>query len=90
MKRNVFLVLAVLLLAPPAVLHAADSSSRIELGPPETVLANHALGLRYFPDERLAVVRTKTDCRVIVAAGVSSFLQEGRKWGRSRGPQRSA
>ena len=62
-----------LLLAPLAAL----ASMSIELGPPETVLADKALGLRYFPDGRLAVVRTKPDCRVLVSAGVSSFLLEG-------------
>jgi len=69
--------LTALLLAPLVALHAADNSTRIELGDPEVVLADKALGLRYFPDERLAVVRTKPDCRVLVAAGVSSFLLEG-------------
>jgi hypothetical protein len=66
-----------LLLTPLVLFHAAEDPKRVELGPPETVLADKALGLRYFPDERLAVVRTKPDCRVIVAAGVSSFLLEG-------------
>jgi hypothetical protein len=75
--RNNVLLLTALLLLPLATLRAADISKRVELGPPETVLADKALGLRYFPDERLAVVRTKPDCRVIVAAGVSSFLLEG-------------
>ena len=41
------------------------------------MLADKALGLRYFPDGRLAVVRTKPDCRVILSAGVTSFLLEG-------------
>jgi len=72
-----FTLLAVLLWAPPATLPAADNSTRIELGPPETVLADQALGLRWFPDGRLAVVRTQPDCRVIVPAGVTSFLLEG-------------
>src|SRR4051812_47411635 len=46
------------------------------LGPPETVLADGELGLRAFPDGCLAVVRTGPDCRVLVAAGVSSVLLE--------------
>jgi hypothetical protein len=61
---------------------AADNSSRITLGPPETVLADQAFGLRAFPDGRLAVVRTKPDCRVILAAGVSSTLLEGSAMGK--------
>ena len=76
MKR-LLMLLTVLLLAPLVELHAADYSDRVKLGPPETVLADKALGLRYFPDGRLAVVRTKPDCRVILSAGVSSFLLEG-------------
>lgn len=55
---------------------------RIELGPPEVVLAHGQLGLSYFPDGRLAVVRTQPVCRVLVAAGVSSFLLEGPAMGR--------
>ena len=55
---------------------------RIELGPPETVLADGVFGLRFFPEERLAVVRTTPDCRVLVSAGVSSFLLEGPAMGK--------
>ncbi len=65
----------------PAALHAAAEARRVELGPQETVLADNALGLRYFPDERLAMVRTKPDCRVLVAAGIASFLLEGPELG---------
>ena len=55
----------------------ADNAIRIDLGPSETVLADNALGLRAFPDGRLSVIRTKPECRVILAAGVSSYLLEG-------------
>jgi len=48
------------------------------LGEPEVVLTNGQYGLKYFPDERLAVIRTKPDCRVIIAAGVRSVLLEGK------------
>ena len=82
MKRNELLTITALLLAPLAALHAGDIPRHIELGPPETVLADNALGLRYFPDGRLAVVRTKPNCRVIVSAGVSSFLLEGPEMGK--------
>lgn len=60
----------------------AQSCPRVQLGQPETVLANGQLGLKYFPDERLAVVRTQPDCRVIVAAGVASYLLEGPELGK--------
>jgi hypothetical protein len=53
----------------------------VELGSPETVLGDKALGLRYFPDGGLAVVKMAPDCRVIVAGGVSSFLLEGPSMG---------
>lgn len=70
-------LLTALLLAPLAALYAADRPVRVELGPPETVLADQALGLRYFPDGRMAVVRTNPDCCVILSAGVSSFRLDG-------------
>lgn len=73
-----FLVSATtMLIARLSALNAADDSNRIELGPPETVLADKALGLRYFPDGGMAVVQTQPVCRVLVAAGVSSYLLEG-------------
>lgn len=56
---------------------AEHDKPSIPLGPPETVLADRGLGLRYFPDGRLAVIRTRPQCRVIISAGVSSFLLEG-------------
>ena len=80
--RPTITFLTALLLAPLAESHAADHSNRVELGPPETVLADKALGLRYFPDGRLAVLSAKPDCRVILSAGVSSFLLEGPAMGR--------
>jgi len=76
-----FIVLSFLLLASLAALCAAEPA-RVVLGEQETVLADGELGLRYFPDERLAVVRTEPDCRVIVAAGVASFLLEGPAMGK--------
>jgi len=82
MQPRTSLTLCALLLAPFTTLRAADTSKRVELGPPETVLADKALGLRYFPDGGLAMVRTKPDCRVIVSAGVSSFLLEGTEMGK--------
>ena len=82
MKRSTLPILAALLLMPPVTLRAVEAAMRVELGPPETVLADQALGLRYFPDERLAVLRTKPDCRVLMAAGVASHLIEGPDMGR--------
>jgi len=81
-RSRILPFLAVLLLAPSMVLAAGEVARRVELGPAETVLADNALGLRYFPDERLAVVRTKPDCRVIIAAGIASFLLEGPAMGK--------
>ncbi|MCX7826873.1 MAG: hypothetical protein N2689_15140 [Verrucomicrobiae bacterium] len=77
MSLKLTFIVATLLLGPLSALGAADGAKRIELGPAETVLADKALGLRYFPDGRLAVGRTRPDCRVLLAAGVSSFLLEG-------------
>ncbi len=80
--KHALTFLAAFLLALRVGLGADGSPMRIELGPPETVLADKALGLRYFPDGRFAVVRTKPDCRAIVSAGVSSFLLEGATMGK--------
>ena len=74
---SVRVAISMLLLARLATDVAAAELERIELGPIETVLADKALGLRYFPDGRLAVVRTAPDCRLLTAAGVCSFLLEG-------------
>lgn len=63
---------ALLLLTVP-VLRAMD----VHLGPPETVLGDGALGLRYFPDGRISVLQTQPEWRVLLAAGVSSYLLEG-------------
>lgn len=76
------MVLGVLLLLRLDVPGAPEGPSRIVLGDPEVVLADGQLGLRYFPDGPLVLVRTKPDCRVIVAAGVSSFLLEGPAMGK--------
>ena len=59
------------------MLRADDRSVDVKLGPAETVLADKALGLRYFPDGRMGVVSTGPDCRALIPAGVSSFLLQG-------------
>jgi hypothetical protein len=74
LKAMAFLVL--LLIAACARGLAAELP-RVELGRPEVVLADGQLGLKYFPDERLAVLRTQPDCRLLLAAEVSSYLLEG-------------
>ena len=58
-------------------LKAAEVAVRVELGPPQTLLADKALGLRAFPDGRLAVLSTGQGVRVIFPAGVNSVLVEG-------------
>jgi len=80
--RHAFVLFTGLLLVPPFMSCAELQQMSIELGTPETVLADKALGLRYFPDGRLAVVRTTPDCRVILTSGVSSYLLEGPAMGR--------
>ena len=60
---------------------SAMTMPRVVLGDPQTVLASGALGLKYFPDSPLAVIRTRPDCRVILTAGISSFLLEGPSMG---------
>lgn len=83
MDRQCAVLLVVALLhTHAAVLAAANPPAHAELGRPETVLADGALGLRYFPDGRLAVVSTAPAGRVLVAAGVATFLLEGPAVGR--------
>jgi hypothetical protein len=60
-----------------ASLSALASEPRVQLGPPEVVLHDRELGLRYFPDERISIIQTEPDCRVVVAAGISSYLLTG-------------
>lgn len=59
-----------------------DRRFTITLGEPEMVLDDRALGLRAFPDGRLALVRTRPTCRVLCAAGTGSVLLEGPAMGR--------
>lgn len=48
----------------------------VKLGDQVTLLDHKALGLSYFPDAAIAVLRTKPP-RLIVSAGVRSFLVQG-------------
>lgn len=75
MKRRNLLRLSPALL--PLAARGETALPQVTLGPPATVLADGALGLRYFPDGRLAVIRTQPDCRLLISAGVSSYLLEG-------------
>lgn len=59
----------------------AGEKNGAQLGPIEPVLAHKALGLAYFPDERIAIIRSTPNSRVLVAAGVESFMLEGPRTG---------
>jgi len=48
------------------------------LGKREVILASGRYGLKYFPDECLAFVKTTPRIRLLMAAGVSTWLFEGR------------
>jgi hypothetical protein len=48
------------------------------LGKREVILGSGRYGLKYFPDECLAFVQTTPQIRVLMAAGVSTSLLEGR------------
>ncbi len=50
----------------------------VHLGPREVLLADNALGLRYFPDEAIALLDRGPPMRLLVSAGDSSYLVEGR------------
>ena len=49
------------------------------LGKREVILEHGQHGLRYFPDGCLAFVRSVPPYRILLAAGVSTFLLEGRE-----------
>jgi hypothetical protein len=59
----------------------------VELGPPETVLADGQYGLRYFPDEATVIVRTRPNCRVLLAAGIRTVMLEGGSMTRLASPR---
>ena len=48
------------------------------LGKREVILDSGQHGLKYFPDECLAFVQTAPQVRLLMAAGVSTYLLEGR------------
>ena len=76
MQRLLNLLLFLLLAAfHPCV--AAEVAVRVVLGPPQTLLADKALGLRAFPDGRLSVLSAGQGVRVVFPAGVNSVLAEG-------------
>jgi len=50
----------------------------LKLGPRQVLLADGALGLHYFPDEAIALLDRGPPLRLLVSAGDSSYLVEGR------------
>lgn len=69
--------------SPPLAAQVGDAlrpSGRIvaQLGKREVFLQPGQYGLTYFPDGCLALVRTSPDYRILIAAGVSTCLLEGR------------
>ena len=57
----------------------SDSHMKIaaRLGERKVILNDGQHGLKYFPDGAIAVVRSKPKYRILLAAGVSSYLLEG-------------
>lgn len=50
---------------------------RVDLGPRQTLLESGALGLKYFPDEAVAIVGRSPTLRLLISAGDSSYVVEG-------------
>lgn len=50
----------------------------LKLGPRQVLLGDGALGLHYFPDEAVALVDRGPPIRLLITAGDSSYLVEGR------------
>ena len=59
----------------------------VELGQPETLLADGQYGLHYFPDERTVIVRTNPNYRVLLAAGIRTVMLEGDSMTRLASPR---
>jgi hypothetical protein len=58
----------------------SDGQAKITayLGERKTILHDGQYGLRYFPDGAIAVVRQSPEYRILLAAGVSSYLLQGK------------
>ncbi|MBN1797888.1 MAG: hypothetical protein JW822_04900 [Spirochaetales bacterium] len=52
-------------------------SVEVTLSDPTTLMENGVLGLRYFPDEAVILVRRKPTFRMLVTAAISTYLLEG-------------
>ncbi len=76
-NRFLGLIASVLIAASLPVCGAGTNPVAVELGQPETLLADGQYGLRYFPDERTVIVRTNPNYRVLLAAGIRTVLVEG-------------
>ena len=79
-KLVLFLALLPVACVAGAAPLAARPADRIvaSLGPREVILASGRYGLKYFPDECLAFLQSGPPVRLLMAAGVSTFLLEGR------------
>ncbi len=88
-NTNCFLgFIAALLIAASSLVCGAESKPvAVELGPPETLLADKQYGLRYFPDEATVIVRTHPNCRVLLAAGIRTVMLEGDSMTRLASPR---
>lgn len=70
-------IVAAGLLAITTTAPAADGQITAHLGARKTLMHDGQGGLRYFPDGAMAVLQTRPQYRVLLAAGVSSWLLEG-------------
>ncbi len=65
--------------APPGDAVSGGGGARItaQLGEPRVLIPNKGLGLKYFPDEAIAIVQREPQLRLLLTAGVSSWLVQG-------------
>ncbi|MCX6910034.1 MAG: hypothetical protein NTY01_18605 [Verrucomicrobia bacterium] len=76
--HHLFASTAFALIAMSLPVNGAESKPiAVELGKPETLLADRQHGLRYFPDELTVIVRTNPNYRVLLAASIRTVLLEG-------------
>lgn len=57
---------------------AEENRVVVMLGERETLLKSGSLGMTFFPDEAIAVLQTKPSMRLLLSAGKSSYLVEGK------------
>lgn len=71
------ILLALALLGINGILWAAPPRISVELGPQKTLLQSGRFGLEFFPDMAVTVIGQPPDFKLLVVAGIKTYLMEG-------------